>query len=146
MVASVIRDIVSDAIQRRMQDPRIAPLTTVTRVEVSGDLLVSKVYLSVPGSAAAEGKTLAAVRHAAGYIQRFVARELPLRQCPELRFEIDEALKEARRTLALLEENRRRYPAVFAPEGGTSAGDDAVPDPDDSEETAEAAAPEEPSE
>jgi ribosome-binding factor A len=113
-IASVIRDIVSDAIHHRLQDPRIGALTTVTRVEVTADLLISRVYLSVHGGSVEEGKTLTAIRHAAGYIQRFVARELTLRQCPELRFEIDEALKAARRTLELLDENRRKNPALFA--------------------------------
>lgn len=117
-VASVIRDIVSDAIAHRLHDPRIAPMTTVTRVAVTGDLLISKVYLSVHGGEAAERKTIAAIRHATGYIQRIVARELSIRHCPELRFEIDEAAKGTRRTLQLLEENRRNQPGLFQTDEG----------------------------
>jgi ribosome-binding factor A len=113
-VASVVHEIVSDAIANRLQDPRIATLTTVTRVEVSGDLQIAKVFLSVPGEEADERRTLQAVRHAGGYIQRLVAQELSVRQCPELRFALDLGAKEARRTLELLAENRQRDPGLTA--------------------------------
>lgn len=126
-VASVIRDIVSDTIAHRLQDPRIVALTTVTRVVVTGDLLVSKVYLSVHGGEAAERKTIAAIRHASGFIQRIVARELSIRQCPELRFEIDEAAKGTRKTLQLLEENRQRHPEWFQNDNGEDANLPGIP-------------------
>ncbi len=112
-VASLVRQIVSEAIVHRLHDPRVAPLTTVTRVEMTDDLLIARVYLSVPGDDAVESRTIAAIRHAAGYIQRMVAGELSIRQCPELRFEIDKAVKGVRRTMELLEDIRRREPELF---------------------------------
>lgn len=112
-VASVIRDIVSEAIAHRLHDPRIEPLTTVTRVEVTRDLLNASVFLTVRGSDADEHKTITAIQHAAGYLQRLVAQGLSLRQCPEIRFEIDLAAKGAQETLRILAENRRRHPEVF---------------------------------
>ena len=111
-VASVIQHIVSGAIVHRLHDPRIDPLTTVTRVEMTRDLAVARVYLSVQGGDSVERRTLRAVRHAAGFIQRMVAHELPLRQCPTLHFEIDEGVKGARRTMELLAENRRNEPGL----------------------------------
>lgn len=117
-VASVVRDIVSDAVIHRMHDPRLSPLITVTRVEMTGDLQIARVFLSVPGGEVAERKTIAAMRHAVGYIQRLVARELSIRHCPELRFAIDEAAKSARKTMELLDENRRKHPELFECEGG----------------------------
>lgn len=139
-VSSVVHQIVGEAIAHRLNDPRVAPLTTVTRVAMTGDLLVARVYLSIPGNEATERLTLTAVRHASGYIQRMVARELPIRQCPELRFEIDAAVKGVRRTLELLAENRRREPESFEgvddPHDMKERTDDA-PDPgrDDSPES-----------
>jgi ribosome-binding factor A len=120
-IASVVQSVVGDAILHRLNDPRVEPLTTVTRVEVTGDLLFAKVYLSVLGDEAAERRTLQALRHAAGFIQKMLARQLSIRQCPELRFEVDRGIKEARRTLALLEENRRLEPELCAPEGEEKA-------------------------
>jgi ribosome-binding factor A len=109
-IASAIRSIVGSAIAHKLQDPRVSGLTTVTRVELSADLQLAKVYLSVPGESACERKTMAAMRHATGYIRRMVAHQLQLRQCPELRFMIDDGIKGAREVLKLLEENRRGHP------------------------------------
>lgn len=111
-VASTIRHIVGEALLRRMNDPRIATLTTVTRVEMTDDLLIARVYLSVPGSDAVEGRTLDAVRHASGFIQRLVAEAAGLRLCPQLRFDLDPGMKGARKTLELLAENRRTDPTL----------------------------------
>lgn len=116
-VASLVRDIVCDAIAHRLNDPRIEPLTTVTRVEVTRDLLIADVYLTVPGKESAEHRTIIAIQHAAGYVQRLVARELSLRMCPQVRFRIDEAAKGVQRTMRILAENRRRHPEVFQTEG-----------------------------
>ena len=133
-VASVVQEIVSETIVRRLSDPRVSPLTTVTRVKVSGDLLVATVYLTVTGDEGAESRTVQAMRHAAGYIQRMVASELDMRQCPELRFEIDETLKKVKRTLDLLRENRRTRPDLFPSEDGAtplgSPGDESTSNTD----------------
>ena len=130
-IASVVQSVVGDAILHRLNDPRVEPLTTVTRVEVTGDLMLAKVYLSVLGDDAVERRTLLALRHAAGFIQKALARQLSIRQCPELRFSIDRGRKEARRTLELLEENRRANPDLFPAEDADKEleEDGAEPDP-----------------
>lgn len=109
-VASVIRQIVGEAVVHRLHDPRLKSLVSVTRVEMTADLQIARVYISVHGGDSAERLTLQAVQSAGGYLQRLVARELPLRQCPELRFDLDEGVKMARLTLELLAENRRNDP------------------------------------
>ena len=119
-VASVVHHIVSEAIVHRLHDPRVGSLTTVTRVEMTGDLQIAKVYLTVPDGGAVERRTLEAVQHAAGFIQRMVADGLPLRQCPMLRFEIDKRAKGARRTMELLAENLRNDPGLAEPEPDNS--------------------------
>ena len=108
-----MRDVVAEAVQQRLNDPRVSPLTTVTRVEMTGDLQFANVYLSVPGGDVAERKTMAAIIHAGGFIQRLVARELSIRQCPELRFEIDVRAKKTRQMMELLEKNRHERPELF---------------------------------
>ncbi len=110
-VASVVRDVVSNAIAHRINDPRVEPLTTITRVEVTGDLLVARVFLSIPGGEARERLTMSALQHARGYVQRLVAENLNLRHCPELRFEVDASMKIALKTLTLIEQNRHESKA-----------------------------------
>lgn len=109
-VSSVIHQVVSEGIAFKLNDPRISALTTVTRVETTDDLLIARVYLTAPGDEAAEHRTLQAIRHAGGYLQHLVAQALTLRQCPELRFEIDETSKKVRKTMEILAENRRKDP------------------------------------
>jgi len=111
----VIRAVVGNAIDQRLQDPRVAPLTTVTRVELTPDLLIARVYVSVPGDDAAERRTMAALKSATGFVQRLVAQSLDLRHCPELRIGVDESLKIARRTMELLKDS-----------GGASSSEDST--------------------
>lgn len=120
-VASLVHEIVSEAILRRINDPRVSPLTTVTRVQISGDLTIATVYLSILDDPAVERRTITALRHAGGFIQRMIAKGLDMRQCPELRFEIDEQLKKVKHTLQLLNENRRSLPDLAAVEEGAAA-------------------------
>lgn len=128
-IGNVVQQVVSEAIAHRMHDPRIAPFTTVTRVDVTGDLAIARVFLSVQGEDATERRTLAALRHARGFLQREVARELSIRQCPELRFDLDHAAKAARRMFELLEENRRREPELYE-----TAEDESEPAPPGSQQ------------
>jgi len=128
-VASVVREIITDALARRLSDPRVSPLTTVTRVSLSPDLAVATIYLAFSGDPASETRTLAALRHAAGFMRRMVAEELTVRECPELRFEVDEAWKRGNDTMKLINANREVHPewAEPAPDGETLDSDDADP-------------------
>lgn len=125
-VAGAIREIVSEAITRKINDPRLAPLTTVSRVTVSGDLTIATVFFTVVGDETLERRSLAALQHARGFIQHLVAEKIDMRQCPELRFELDEVAKKVRETMLLLGENRLREPHLYEPE--KSAADSPVAD------------------
>ncbi len=115
-VAGAIKEIVSEAITRKINDPRLAPLTTVSRVMVSGDLTVATVYFTVVGDPVVERRSLAALQHSRGFIQHLVAEQIDLRQCPELRFELDEVAKKVRETMQILDENRQREPHLYEAE------------------------------
>jgi ribosome-binding factor A len=134
-VAGAIREIVSEAITRKINDPRLAPLTTVSRVTVSGDLTIATVYFTVVGDEAVERRSLAALQHARGFIQHLVAEQIDMRQSPELRFELDEVAKKVRETMLLLGENRLREPHLY--EAENPAADQAASLHDDEGTSAE---------
>lgn len=94
-VAHVIRDVVSDCIANRLSDPRIQRFTSVTRVEVSPDLRIAAVHVSVMGTAAEARTTMQGLESARGMIQTRLAKQLDMRQCPLIRFILDEGLKKA---------------------------------------------------
>ena len=107
-VASLVREIVSEAIATRLSDPRISSLTSVTRVEVSGDLQFADVYISVVGTEAEQRRTMAGLQHAAGRIQSLLARQIRMRQCPRLRFVPDYSIKRGMETIRLINETMAR--------------------------------------
>lgn len=121
-MASLVRDLISDAIANKLNDPRISPLASVTRVEVSGDLTVAKVYVSVYGSERDSRRTLRGLDHAAGHIQRLLARQLQTRHCPEVRFLADASVKGTFETVRVIEESVRadeqRHGGVDPPPAG----------------------------
>ena len=106
-VASVIRQIVSEAIRDRLQDPRISTMTSVMRVEVSPDLDSARVHVSILGSAAVQKTTMAALTSAAGYIQGILARSLHTRQCPRLVFLLDDSLKRGKEVMRMIDDSMR---------------------------------------
>ena len=133
-VASLVRNILAEAIQSRLSDPRIEPLTSITRVEVSPDLSVAHVYVSVMAEEARRELSVRALRHAAGRLRSLVARELTLRQAPELDFRLDESVQQSFRTVqqidGLMEElgERAEHPAE------PNRGDQEALDPADDEQ------------
>jgi ribosome-binding factor A len=94
-VASLVRTILAEAIQSRLSDPRIEPLTSITRVEVSADLSVARVYVSVMAEPARRELSLRALRHAAGRLRSLVADGITLRQTPQLDFRLDESVQQS---------------------------------------------------
>ncbi len=102
-MASIIREIVSDAIANKLSDPRISPFASVTRVEMSGDMQIANVFISVLGEAAVGRTTMAGLEKASGRIQRLVARELSVRRCPEVRLLLDESLKKAEQAMRIID-------------------------------------------
>lgn len=124
-VAALIQELVSELMARKLNDPRIAPLTTVSRVEVIPDLSVANVFVIVRGDPKVERETLFALRHAAGFVRRAVAKELTMRTCPEIRFQIDEVAKKVQQMMQILNENRleresKEAAAGIAPEAGAA--------------------------
>jgi len=119
-MGSFIRALVSEAISNKINDPRVSRFASVTRVEVSGDLQVAKVYVSVMGTPAEERKTLAGLRHARGHVQRWVGRQLSVRNVPEIRFVLDESIKGAAETV-------RRIDDAMQQQGDASNGEPPSP-------------------
>lgn len=116
-VASLIRTILAEAIQTRLQDPRIPPITSITRVEVAADFTVARVHVSVLAPEPRRELCLRALRGSAGHLRWLLGRELRLRKVPELDFRLDESLRRGFETVQLIE---RLVPPV--PEEPAEAG------------------------
>ena len=115
-VSHVVRDVVSDAISNRLSDPRVAHFTSVTRVEMSGDLRIAHVHVSVMGSEAEGQTTMKGLESARGMIQSRLAQRLDLRQCPQIRFHLDLGIKKAIEIVRRIDEALGKGPAPVGPD------------------------------
>jgi ribosome-binding factor A len=93
----------SELIRREVRDPRIGPVS-VTRVQVSADLSVARVFVLLAGSEAARVASLNGLDAAAAFLRRTLGRMLRVRRVPELRFQEDRSLEHARRIESILDE------------------------------------------
>ena len=103
-VARVVREAVSDAIANHLSDPRIEAFVSVTRVELSADLRVANVYLSMfGGTEVAQKNTFNAIMHAKKRIQVLLAERVKSKFCPTLNIHKDEQFKKALETMMLID-------------------------------------------
>lgn len=83
----------ANLIREGIKDPRIHPMTSVTAVEVAPDLKTCRAYISVMGNGEAKNNTIAGLKSAEGYIRRQLAKNINLRNTPEIRFILDESIE-----------------------------------------------------
>ena len=88
-----VQNELSTIIRNEVKDPRIHPMTSVMAVEVAPDLKTCKAYISVLGNQEAKEATIRGLNSAEGYIRRQLARNLNLRNTPEIRFILDESIE-----------------------------------------------------
>lgn len=87
----VMREL-SNIIRGEVKDPRMAPMTSVTAVEVAPDLKSCKAYISVLGDEQSQKDTLAALKSAEGFIRSRLARNINLRNTPQITFILDQSI------------------------------------------------------
>lgn len=90
----VLRELTS-IIRDEVKDPRIDPLLTVTRAEVTPDLQFCKCYVSSLGSDELLGESIEGLKSAGGFIRRELAHRVNLRKTPELQFVADRSMEYA---------------------------------------------------
>lgn len=83
----------ANIIRGDIKDPRISPLTSVVSVEVAPDLKTCKAYISVLGDKKAQEDTIAGLKSAQGYIKTRLAKEINLRNTPEIKFILDQSIE-----------------------------------------------------
>lgn len=102
-LAEQIKEEVSLIIAGEVEDPRVG-FVTVTDAKLTSDLRYAKIYVSVLGTEAEVKESLAALKHAAGFIRTQLGAVLRMRRTPELHFVYDETTETAARIEELLSE------------------------------------------
>ncbi len=91
-VDSLLQSEISDIIKREIKDPRIG-FVSITKVEVSKDLHVAKVFISLYGDEKSKQKTLDGLISAAGFIHNELKKRLRIKFIPEIVFKIDTSIE-----------------------------------------------------
>ena len=104
-INSEVQRELANIIRGEIKDPRIHPLTSVVTAEVAPYLKTCKAYISVLGDQEAQEKTLEGLNSAVGYIRRQLARNLNLRNTPEIRFIMDQSIEYGVHMSRLIDEN-----------------------------------------
>ena len=113
-INGLLRQEISRLLSRNLNDPRLSGVVSITRVETSADLRVSRVYVSVLGSPDDKDSVLKGISSAGGFIRREMRDSLSLRYIPDLRFTLDESMEEAQHVQRLMD---RLAPPPSAEEG-----------------------------
>lgn len=91
------------AILTELRDPRVQDVT-VTYVEVSPDMRLARVHVSVMGDDAKQNLCLHGLRSSAGFLQSKISERIDTRYTPRLRFELDMGVKNSIEISKLLDE------------------------------------------
>lgn len=116
-----LRRELTELLREEVRDPRIG-FPTITRVSVTADLSLARVFVTLSGDDAARASTLAGLRAAAPFLRGEIGRRMHIRRAPELRFEEDRGLEHAIRIERLLREALPDSGGTGAPEGGADEG------------------------
>lgn len=84
-------------------DRYLSSLTTITDVQVSGDLQVVKVYVSVFGDERGKEVAIAGLKSKAKYVRSALGKRIKLRLTPEIRFIEDDSFEKGSRVIAILD-------------------------------------------
>lgn len=102
-VAQAIKKEVSLILHEELKDPRLG-FVTVTRVDLTSDLRLAKIFFSVLGKDEDYRRTKKALASALGFIRKLVAERINLRFAPEIIFKEDRSAEYSIRIQELLDE------------------------------------------
>ncbi|ORU91771.1 MAG: ribosome-binding factor A [Cycloclasticus sp. symbiont of Poecilosclerida sp. N] len=91
-----------EVLQRDLRDPKLG-FVTVNDVEVTKDLSVAKVFISVLTTKEEDKQaSITALNRAANYIHGVVSKRMRMRMVPQLRFFLDDSIEQGIKMDALL--------------------------------------------
>ena len=101
-VEQEIQKEISQMLLQELKDPRLG-FVTITRIEVTKDLHLARVYYSAMGDDAKQEKSKKALEAAKGYIRKRLGERLRLRVTPEILFFRDDSIERNLRITKLLD-------------------------------------------
>ena len=103
-VNSLIRQEISELLQRQVKDPRLGNFIAVTEVSTSPDLKYAKIFVSRLDSEGKKQETLNTLASASGFFRSELFKRLRLQHTPELSFQWDDSIEQGNHLLQLIDE------------------------------------------
>ncbi len=120
----IVREL-SELIRSEVKDPRVGIMTSVTGADTTTDLKTCKVYISVLGGEEALKATMEGLNASKGFLRKMLARNLNLRNTPELIFTADRSIEYGTHIEGILDEMHKN---------GTFAADDTAENASENED------------
>lgn len=102
-VNALIREALSELLQREVADPRL-DFATITDVETTSDLRTAHAYVTFLGDPDDQQEGLRALQKATGYLRRQLGQKVYLRFLPELVFHLDWSTERSLRIERILQD------------------------------------------
>jgi len=103
-VNQLIRQEISELLQREIKDPRLSRFIAITEVATSPDLRHAKVYISFISSQQEKQAALDALAGASNFFRKELARKIRLRRIPELSFQWDDSIERGAHIMDLIDQ------------------------------------------
>jgi len=103
-INSIIRQELSELLQRQVKDPRLGDFIAITEVSTTPDLKYAKVYVSSLTEEGDRKAVLDALASAAGYFRTNIAKNLKMRRTPELTFHWDNSIERGDRLIRIMDQ------------------------------------------
>ncbi len=102
-LGSEIQRALAQILREDVRDPRVSSMVSVLRAEVTPDLDICKVYISVYGNSEEQEQSVKALKKAAPFIRRRLGQRIEIRKLPELKFIYDDSIEYSVRLSALID-------------------------------------------
>lgn len=96
-----------DIINNKVKDPRIG-FITITDVQLTNDLSIATVYLTVLGNEKEVDDTFKGLEKAKGFIKSEIGSRMRLRIVPDIEYKYDESIEYGNRIEKMIQELHRK--------------------------------------
>ena len=108
-VSRVIKEELSRIIREEMNDPRLG-LVSIVDVEMTPDLKIAHIYVSVYGEPEEQANSMNALSSASRFLRGELGKQVEMRHTPELHFHQDRSIERGSRIFALLKQVQTEEP------------------------------------
>lgn len=105
-VADVIQKEISQMLLESIKDPRIG-FVTITRVEVSDDCRIAKIYFSVAGTVTDRESSIKGLESAKGFVRKELAKRIHMKYIPEIMFKFDPSIEYSIHISEVIQQTKR---------------------------------------